>query len=188
MHVWNVLHRARSKYRTQKLCKKLPSVHHRTTLSGYISATKAHINNRKKNLLNSNISACPHNKVNFGPLLVMVPELRMTLSNVHNWQHCAQCKAPVFQLLRGQFWGFLPRRGNMLHRWGRNLAWRTELGIFCPLLHAKFCPINAAIMIYDSKTQIFYWDLTKIQNINVSLARFSQNLQSLYPISGCVRC
>jgi len=34
-----------------------PSWHHRTNLSGYIFATKAHIDNRKK-LLNSNIS--PH--------------------------------------------------------------------------------------------------------------------------------
>jgi len=32
----------------QKLCKKLPSAHHHTTLSGYIFATKACIDNRKK--------------------------------------------------------------------------------------------------------------------------------------------
>ena len=25
-------------------------------------------------------------------------------------QHCAKCKAPVFNLLRGQFWGFSPTR------------------------------------------------------------------------------
>ena len=38
-------------------------------LSAYIFATKAHIDNRKKNLLSSNISSrCPHNMVNFGPL------------------------------------------------------------------------------------------------------------------------
>ena len=36
MHVWNVLHATRWKYRVQKWCKKSPSVHHRTTLSGYI--------------------------------------------------------------------------------------------------------------------------------------------------------
>jgi len=49
--------------------KNLPSGHHRTTLSGYIFATKAHINNRKKNLLNSNISStCPHSMVNVGPI------------------------------------------------------------------------------------------------------------------------
>jgi len=36
---------------------------------------------------------------------------------------------PVFSLLRGRFWGFSPRRGDTLHRWGWN---------FARLLHAKF--------------------------------------------------
>ena len=54
---------------TQKSRQKSPSWHHPTTLSGYIFATKACINKRKKNLLSSNISStCPHNMVNFGPL------------------------------------------------------------------------------------------------------------------------
>jgi len=50
--------------------KKSPYAHHRTTLSGYIFLIKACIGNRKKNLLNSNISSstCPHNMANFGPL------------------------------------------------------------------------------------------------------------------------
>ena len=48
MQVWNLLHAARWKYRTQKWCKKLPSEHHRTNLSGYIFATKACIDNQKK--------------------------------------------------------------------------------------------------------------------------------------------
>jgi len=49
--------------------KKSPSRHNRTTLSGYIFATKTCIDNRKKNLLNSNTSStCPRNMVNFGPL------------------------------------------------------------------------------------------------------------------------
>jgi len=43
MHIWNLLHVACWKYRTQKIAKNLPSVHHRTTLSGYIFATKAFI-------------------------------------------------------------------------------------------------------------------------------------------------
>jgi len=69
MHVWNELHAARWKYRTQKWHKNSPSAHHCTTLSGYNFATKACIDNRKKNLLNSNISrTCPYNMVNFGPL------------------------------------------------------------------------------------------------------------------------
>ena len=42
---------------------------HPTTLSGYIFATEACIDNRKKNLLSSNISStCSHDMVNFGLL------------------------------------------------------------------------------------------------------------------------
>jgi len=64
-----VLHAARWKCRTQKNPKNLPSGHHRTTLSGDIFATKARIDNWKKNLLNRNVSStCPHSMVNFGPL------------------------------------------------------------------------------------------------------------------------
>jgi len=64
-----VLHAARWKCRTQKNRQKSPSAHHRTNLSGYIFATKAYVDNRKKNLLNSNISStCLHNTVNVGPL------------------------------------------------------------------------------------------------------------------------
>jgi len=48
MHVWNLLYAARWKCRTQKWRKKSPSAHHCTTLSGYIFATKARIDNRKK--------------------------------------------------------------------------------------------------------------------------------------------
>ena len=49
------------------VCKNLPSVQHCTT-SGYIFATKACIDNRKK-LLSSNMSSrCPHNIVDFSPL------------------------------------------------------------------------------------------------------------------------
>jgi len=65
MRVWKVLRAARCKCRTQKS----PSGHHRTTLSGYIFATEACIDNRNKNLSNSHVSpTCPHNIVNFGLL------------------------------------------------------------------------------------------------------------------------
>jgi len=51
------------KCRTQKSRQKSPSGHRRTNLSGYIFATKARIDNRKTNLLSSNISStCPHNQ------------------------------------------------------------------------------------------------------------------------------
>jgi len=71
--------------RSETCCKRLaentgrknsPSGHHRTTLSGYIFATKPHIDNPKKNLLNSNISStCPHSMVNFGPLVLEIVSL-----------------------------------------------------------------------------------------------------------------
>jgi len=65
MLVWNVLHVARWKYRTQKITKNAPSGHRGTTLSSCIFITKAYIDNWKKNLLNSNISCtCPHNMAN----------------------------------------------------------------------------------------------------------------------------
>jgi len=52
-----------------KIAKKLPSGHHRTTLFGYIFATKARIDNQKKNLLDSNTASTRrYNMVNFGPL------------------------------------------------------------------------------------------------------------------------
>jgi len=66
---------ARGSLKTQvaKSSQKSPSGHHRTNLSGYIFATKARIDNRKKNLLSNNMSAtCPHNTVNFGPLAVEI--------------------------------------------------------------------------------------------------------------------
>jgi len=52
----------------KKSPKKSPSGHHHTNLSGYIFATKARIDNRKKILLSSNISStCPHNMVILRP-------------------------------------------------------------------------------------------------------------------------
>ena len=49
--------------------KKAPFWRHRTTLSGCIFATKARIDNWKKNLFSSNISSTyPHNMANFGLL------------------------------------------------------------------------------------------------------------------------
>jgi len=42
-------------------------------------------------------------------------------------QHCTQRKAPVFKLLRGRFWRFLPRRGDTLHQCGWNSAWGCQI-------------------------------------------------------------
>jgi len=58
---------ARWKYRTPKIAKKSPPGHHRTTLSGYIFATKARIHNRK-NVTQQWLPRCPHNMVNISPI------------------------------------------------------------------------------------------------------------------------
>ena len=66
-HTWCGLS-ANLECRSETCCARLAE-NTTTTLSGYIFATKAFIDNRKKNLLSSNISStCPHNMVNFGPL------------------------------------------------------------------------------------------------------------------------
>jgi len=68
--------------------KKSLSAHHRTTLSGYVFATKAHIDNLKKNLLSNNISpTCPHNMVNVDPLAAEIISLVWgTLANFNGFR------------------------------------------------------------------------------------------------------
>ena len=60
--------------------------------------------------------------------LVSLPSLLLIPAGLWHFyrQHCVQCKELVFKLLRCRFWGFSPRRGETLHRWGWNLAWRRE--------------------------------------------------------------
>jgi len=69
-----VLHAARLTYRTQKIAKNSPSAHGRTTLSGYIFATKTHIDNRK-NIKQQYLPTRPYNMVNFGPLAAEISSL-----------------------------------------------------------------------------------------------------------------
>jgi len=77
------------KIQDTKTRQKSPSAHHRTTFSGYIFATKARIDNWKKNfLLISNIfSTCPYNMVNFGPLAAEIgPLVWGTASNFNGFR------------------------------------------------------------------------------------------------------
>jgi len=72
----------------QKSRQKSSSGHHRTTLVDYIFATKARIDNQKKNLLSSNVSStCRHNMVNFGPLSAEIdPVVWGTPSNFNGFR------------------------------------------------------------------------------------------------------
>jgi len=68
MQVWNLLHAARWKHRTQKVAKNC----HLGTIAQFwraMSSQLRHVSTIGKRFLRSNMSAtCPHNMVNFGPL------------------------------------------------------------------------------------------------------------------------
>jgi len=64
MHVWNVLHAAR--WNKGRITQKSTSAHHRTNLSGYMFASKAFIDNRKKFLKQQHLlHHMSYNVVNF---------------------------------------------------------------------------------------------------------------------------
>jgi len=68
MQVWNVLHAARWKYRTQKIAKS----RHLGAIAQLcrVVFSQRHVSTICKNLLNSKTSSTrPHNTVNFGPLM-----------------------------------------------------------------------------------------------------------------------
>jgi len=62
MQVWNVLHTARWKYKTQKIAKNSSCAHHRATFSGYVFATKTCIDNRKKTVKQQHL---PHTSLQY---------------------------------------------------------------------------------------------------------------------------
>jgi len=67
--------------------QKWPSGHNRTTLSGYIFATKTRVDNGK-NLLSSNISSpCSHNIENFGPLAAEIDPVVWGTTAIFNGFH-----------------------------------------------------------------------------------------------------
>ena len=59
----------------QKTRQKSPYGHHHTTLSGYMFATKARIDNRKKLVKQQYVLHMPHNMVNFGALAAEIVSL-----------------------------------------------------------------------------------------------------------------
>ena len=61
--------------RTQKIAKNSTSGHYRATLSGYIFATKARIDNLKKLVKQQYLPTCPYIMVNFGLLAAEIVSL-----------------------------------------------------------------------------------------------------------------
>ena len=98
MQVWNLLHAACWKHRTQKSRQKSPSGTI-AQLCRAISSQLRHISTIGKNLLSSNMcSTVPHNMVNFGPLTAEIGSgVFRTLANFNGFRVLAA-------LLHGTQW------------------------------------------------------------------------------------
>ena len=107
----------------KKSRQKSPSGHHRTTLSGYIFATKPRIDNREKNLLSSNISpTCPHNMVNFSLLAAEILSLVWgTPANFNGFRVLAALLHGTLVVGVSQIAAF--NRGRHLYSAGRPSGW-----------------------------------------------------------------
>jgi len=136
MQVWNVLHAARWKYRMQKIAINSPSAHHRTTLSGYIFVTKARIDNRKKNLLSSNISPIrSYSIANFGPLAAEISLLVWgTAANFNGFRI-------LVALLHGTL---VVGVSHTLQRWEEGTTYIRQGGH-----HVRIGPHSSFILIYS---------------------------------------
>ena len=119
-----MLRAARWKYRTQKSRQKSPSWQHRTTLSGYIFATKpCTYRQSEKNLLSTNTSStCPYNMVNFSPLAAEIVSLVWgTPANLNGFRILAALLHGTLVMGVSQAAAF--NRGRHLYSAGRPSRW-----------------------------------------------------------------
>jgi len=86
----------------KKSPKKSPSGHHCTSLSGYIFATKAHIDNRKKALNSNTCRTCPYNMVNFGPLAAEISPVVWAPRIISTIMALAKCEYIFMAALRNR--------------------------------------------------------------------------------------
>jgi len=128
--------------------QRAPSRHHSTTVSGYIFATKACIDNRKKNLLSSNISpTCPHNMMNFGPLAADIVSLVWGTPGNFHW----------FRVLAALLYGTLVvgvsktaalNRGRHLYSAGRPSRWALA---HISSINYNFVSFNTVVKMQQSE-------------------------------------
>ena len=116
--------------------QKSPSRHHRTTLSGYIFAIKARIDNRK-NLLSINMSStCTHNMVNLGPLTAEIGSTIWCIAANFNWFRVCQRYCTASSSGRQPNFGAL-NRGRHLCLAGRPSGWALAHILVCLVLCTK---------------------------------------------------
>ena len=135
--------------------QKLPSGHHRTTLSGYIFATKAWIDNQKKNLLSSNISStCPHNMVNFGPLAAEIVSLVWgTPANFNGFRILAALLHGTLVVGVSQTLRRWTESATYIRQGGHHVGhWPTFLVFFLHLFHISISSHNRPKLVISSLT------------------------------------
>jgi len=132
------LHAASRKHRTQKIAKNSPSAHHRTTLSVYIFATKAHVDNQKKVVKQQSLT-CPHNMVNFGLLTAEIGwQVWGTPAKFNGFSRLA------FHTAATSLIGSQPNFERCLAVYWAGALY-TFSGAFCRL--TKFCPVQNSLYV-----------------------------------------
>ena len=116
--------------------KNSPSAHHHTTLSGYIFATKACTDNRKKKLIKQQYLL--HNMVNFGPLVAEIdPVVWGTPANFNGFRILAALLHDT--LVLGVSHTAALNRGRHLYSAGRPSRWALAhiLVLWCCSCHQQ---------------------------------------------------
>jgi len=155
MQVWNVLHPARWKYRTQKSRQNSPSVHHRTTLLGYIFATKAHIDSWKKLVKQQ---CFPHMSSQYGEIWVIGGwDLLASLGHPSKFQrvsHLGSVTARYSSSGRQPKFAML-NRGRHLHLAG--WPWRWALAHILVIFYFRIRPPHQKFHKSNRGTKVHRW-------------------------------
>jgi len=142
MQVWNVLQDARWKYITQKLHKKSPYAHYRTTFFGLHHRNWGMHRQWENNLLNSNISStCPHNMVNCGSLTAEISwRVWGTPANFNGFFASWLCYCADVALRRS---------AKLCTMFVHFLGWYTIyiFGGCCPLSLTEFCQMQNSLYV-----------------------------------------
>jgi len=111
--------------------KKIAIWHCRTTFSGYIFATKAHVDSLKKLVKQQYLSTCPHNMVNFGPLAAEIVSLVWGTPGNFN-EFCILAALLLGTLVVGVSQTAALNRGRHLYSAGRPSRWAlAHISSFC---------------------------------------------------------
>jgi len=137
MQVWNVLHAARWKCRTQKIAKNSPSAHHRTTLSA-ISLQLRHGSTIEKKLVKQ--QCLPHMSSQYGELqLTSGWDLLSSLGHPNTFQRVSHLGCVIARHSRRQPNFAALNRGRQLYLAGRPSGWALAhilvVTVLCSVVH-----------------------------------------------------